>query len=114
MRKGDIFVYPRALNPIQKYYVEELYENEMGEWMVIVSWEDLEKETGWDRSCQPVDLYMRGFKSGHIKFISNEIDIFPRMIKRHSFNPTRRDVSMRVGGWDNLNPYEDSHLFNWG
>ena len=113
MRKGDIFVYHKALRPNQKYYVEEVYENEMGEWMAIVSWEDPEKDTSWDRSCHPMDLYMKGFKSGHIKFISNEIDGIPRVIKQHSFNPTPRDLPWVGGNWDNKNPYKEPHLFDW-
>lgn len=115
MRKGDAFVYPRSMRPNQKYYVEEVYENGVGELMAIVSWEDPEKETGWGRSCLPVDLYMSFFKSGHIKFISNEIDLFPRAIKQHTFNPTLRDVVRAFGYREkDLNPYKDSHLFSWG
>jgi len=35
MRKGDIFVYPN-----QKYYVEEVYENEAGEWIYLIDKKD--------------------------------------------------------------------------
>ena len=113
MRKGDIFVYPRALDPYKKYYVEEVYENEVGETMAIVSWEDPKKDTGWDSSCNLTRLYMEGHKRGHIKFIGNEIDGIPRVIKQHSFNPTPRCLPFIRKWGRGINPYEKPHLFTW-
>ena len=113
MRKGDIFVYPRALDPYKKYYVEEVYQNQMGERMVIASWEELEIDTGWDRTCQPLNNLLYKIKTGHIKIIGNENHIIHKSIKKHCFNPTPRNMPW-ISNWKRINPYEDSHLFNWG
>lgn len=112
MNKGDILIYPRSLTPIEKYYVEEIYENVEDEWMAIVSYIDYSSETGWGKVCYPVEDYLHGMKTGHIKIIGNENHIIHKSIKNHHFNVTPRDLPMKRN-WNEINPYKESHLYNW-
>ena len=112
MNKGDIFVYPLCrIEPNKKYYVDEVYENEMGEWMAIVSWEDLDSDTGWNSTCYELNHYLLGHITGHIRFVGNENHKPAHIIKRHCFNPTSRKLPF-IKDWD-INPYKEPNLFDW-
>ena len=79
--------------------------------MAIVSYKNNDTNI-WERVCYPVNDYLQGIKTGHIKIIGNEYHIIHRSIKQHRFNVTPRDLPMKRN-WDKINPYVDSHLYNW-
>lgn len=110
LRKGDIFKYTATVGGGQKYYVDTVYKNICGEWMVITSWEDVGLDT-WLRTCEPLSMYLGVLQSGHIRLVGSDDHKPLTSVRPHSFNPKLRNIPIEVGTFKC--PYRTPKLYTW-
>ena len=109
IKRGDIFQYTTEIGGHKKYYVDEVYEAQR-EWMVILSWEDEDEDTGWKKVIRPLKGLMEILQSGHI-IITGSDEYKPITHTRpHTFNPIPRNLPFKH---KIKCPYRTPKLYEW-